>query len=259
MDTESPLVGQAGMRFHRTPWPDNPGGGYAAMPGCAVARVFRVDPVNGTVDCVGAGSFRGAVWRGVHVVSPGASSNEGLRWLPLVTTLGGGLDPTKEMRLSGERDAFAVLAFLSGNASTPVCLGFLPGGPDELSHPEPGTRLERHASDVYSRLTADGTYEVSFADGSYLKIADAAQGADLTPLLGHDERPWQTAQAAPKRLHYQHASGVVIDVSPEGALTVTAPAGDVTVAGVSLVAHTHPHEDTLQGGNVRIVQTGAPA
>jgi len=142
-----------------------------------IARIISINTQNTTINCVGEGTQQGVQWQNVPVLNTVYSQKEGRSWLPLV-------DPSKQTtddliaKPTGTRDAYAMLCFVEGNASIPVCVGFISPGLNELSFNEPGTRIDRHYSNVYERLTATGKYEMVFPDKTYFLVTDA-DGLDV--------------------------------------------------------------------------------
>ncbi|WP_454144013.1 hypothetical protein [Methylocaldum sp. MU1018] len=219
----------------------------------------------------------GRKFAGVRVVQPGASSNTGRIDLP-VPELGADssqTDPAKKP--AGTREGLAVIALFGGH---PVCLGFLPPRRSQM-YLEAGRRIDRHQSDVYSTIDAEGNTEWRHPSGTMVRISESATPEDLT---GQDtDGAWKidknTARAP--RLHVRLANGGQtkfelvatpdgnVTMTVAGTLTVNAPttnwtgdinvSGDITVTGGDVVADgislkTHVHGGVQSGGS----NTGQP-
>lgn len=233
------------------------------------ARVLKVNWHARTVDCVGMHRNHGnGKFVNVPMMTPIFTQTEALHWLPDIAP------PTKKApeanaKLEGNDDALAILLFVGNNQNNPVCLGFISPGYNEFSFAEEGTKIERHTSDVYNRLTKDGTYEFAFPDGTYLKVAPAANGYQLTNLseLSHRDKttkPWTIKKDGPRIAILNHASGTNISISETGDITIhsatniniNATDGSIVINGVDLVHHVHTYKDnnnntdyTSQPGN----------
>lgn len=233
------------------------------------ARVLSVNWHNRTVNCVGLHkNYGNGEFRAVPIVSPVFTQTEGLHWLPDIAKPTK-KDPKANATLEGKDDALAILLFIGNNHANPVCLGFIAPGYNQFSFAEEGTKIERHTSDVYNRITKDGTYELSFPDGTYVKVSPPANGYELTDLsqLAHRDKttqPWTITPDGPRLVIVKHPSGTTISISETGALTISvantlvinAPTGDFTINGVNLAHHVHTYKDnnnntdyTSQPGN----------
>ena len=104
-------------------------------------------------------------------------------------------------------------------------MGFVSAGPNEFSFNEPGTRIDRHASNVYSRLAQNGTYEFSFPDGTFVKISPASEGYGLTDLDAKNTkhagaRPWNIPTDQPRIISFSHPSGTSITIDENGSINI---------------------------------------
>jgi hypothetical protein len=115
-------------------------------------------------------------------------------------------------------------------------------------------------------VSKEGMYELSFPDGTYIKIGNPKKGKNLTELslknLDSEIRPWKPRKNDPKKsIVVHHSSGCEIIIDEQGQVNVTSPkavsinaptvtivaaTGDVIVQNKSLVNHTH----TFSSGNV---------
>jgi hypothetical protein len=238
---------------------------YADTKGSMLVRVIGVNWARRTVDCVGMhNQTNSGPWLNVPVLASVFSQSEGIHWLPYIDA------PTKYdveniSYIDGNHDAVAIIMFVGGNVLFPVCVGFLAAGPNEFSFDEPGTKIERHASDIYTRIamnqkTKEGLYEFSFPDGTYIKVANPKENKKLTELskknmdAGQNKRSWTIEKDDPKYVMLHHSSGCEITVDQLGNVSVSSPVsvsitaptvnitatnGNVIVGGKSLTGHTH--------------------
>lgn len=225
------------------------------MSGPIYARVTKVNWYNRTISCVGLHNQAGAgPWEDVPVLSPAMSQAEGLNWMPTIE------EPNPEMasnagKLEGVQDAMAVLDFISGDTLKPVCVGFIIPGFNEMCFNEPGTRIDRHVSNIYSRTTSTGTFEFAFPDGMYIKVSPENEGYDLTNIsaknANYQDRPWFIKQDSPRIAVISHPSGTKFTIDSKGALTIhvadrlviDAPSGNLTINGIDLANHRHNFKD----------------
>lgn len=218
----SSILGSSSLSDHRSGRVNS----YARVPGAIYARVISVNWAARTVDCIGLHNQTGAgPWYGVPIISSVFSQTEGQHWLPTITEPTGS-SPQTNAKLEGKGDGLAILDFIYGDPLNPVCLGFISPGANQFSFSEPGTKITRHASNVYDRLTANGTYEFAFPDGTFLKIAPASEGYGLTNLdakntRNADTHPWSIPVDAPRIVSFSHPSGTSITIDQNGAINIT--------------------------------------
>lgn len=197
------------------------------------ARILSVNWAARTIECVGLHRSHGmGTFRNVPVLASVFTQTEGLNWLPDIAEPSGS-SPQSNAKLEGEDDALAVIMFLNNNQDSPVCVGFIAPGYNQFSFIEEGTKIDRHTSDIYNRITKDGTYELSFPDGTYVKIGPPSNGYDLTDLSKIPQRdkkthPWFIPPDGPRIIIVKHVSGTSISISEGGAVTVYS-AGSVSV------------------------------
>lgn len=224
------------------------------------ARVIKVNWYSRTIDCVGLHDNAGAgPWTDVPVISSVFTQSEGQHWMPTIA------DPSQDTpQLAGEiegvLDALAIIDFISGDPLKAVCLGFITPGANELSFLEPGLKLTRHVSNIYERMTKNGTFEFAFPDGTYIKICPSEEGYALTDLTQEvqrdsDKKPWTIPVDNPRIMIINHPSGTTVTIDQSGSISISsvnrldisAPTGSVTIRGVDLVDHTH-HFDSGSNG-----------
>lgn len=198
--------------------------------GSLFAKVLSVNWFDRTISCVGYGNQSGAgPWYDVPLLSPILTQSEGIHWLPTVTDTNGD-NPRLMSDITGELDAMAVIDFIGGDALRPVCLGFVSVGPHEFAFGEPGTKIERHASGIYSRTTAEGVHEMSYPDGTYFRVAPESSGDQLDNLNGQnsryaDTRPWAIDQTNPNIVTLSHVTGTKTTIRQDGSMQVLSLAG----------------------------------
>lgn len=216
------MTGSSHMSQYRT-GESNP---LSNLTGSMYVKVLAVNWFDRTIDCVGMYNQSGAgPWYDVPILSSVLTQSEGVHWLPSITPVEGD-NPRVMDTMTGELDAVAVIDFIGGDAIRPVCLGFVSAGPNEFSFGERGTRIERHASGIYSRTTIDGTHEMSFPDGTYFKVAPEVEGTELNDLSGQnirhaDTRPWNIQTDDPRIITMSHATGTKMNVLQDGSMQIT--------------------------------------
>lgn len=198
---------------------------YSNMRGAIYARVLKVNWASHTIDCIGLHNYKGSgPWRNVPVLKSVFTQTEGVHWMPSISKPQRG-NPQSNAYLEGEDDGLAIVDFVSGDISKPVCLGFISPGAHEFSFAEEGVKIERHNSDVYSRLTSKGTYEFAFPDGTYVKIAPESEGYGLTDLSTKDAkdkgiRNWNIRADQPRIAIISHPSGTTISIDKDGNISI---------------------------------------
>jgi hypothetical protein len=198
---------------------------YSNMRGAIYARVLRVNWASHTIDCIGLHNYKGSgPWFNVPVLKSVFTQTEGVHWMPTIAPPTKG-DNQANAYLEGEDDALAIVDFVSGDIKKPVCLGFITPGAHELSFADEGVKIERHNSDVYSRLTSNGTYEFAFPDGTYIKIAPESEGyglKDLSAMPAKDagKRQWNISSDEPRVAIVSHPSGTSITIDKDGNVSI---------------------------------------
>lgn len=128
-----------------------------------LARVSRAYPKKHCVDIVYLDD--GGFSAGVPILTPSASQEHGLSYLPKVS------EPTDangrwSIRLTGKDDVLCVVALAS---STPVVLGFFfPAG--EYLAVEENELLDKHISGFFRHITPDGDMTLEHPSGWTIKI-----------------------------------------------------------------------------------------
>lgn len=164
------------------------------------------------------------------------------------------------------RDVFAVVGFYR---KVPIVMGFLFPQIAECLFQRDNFKVDRHASDVYTVIDANGNTELYHPSGTYFRIATNPDHEDLT---GKDfDGRWKITKNTDKAVHVRlmlRNAGVqkgLIEIDPDGnakfelagdmdisvggdmsitteKLTVDGDidvTGDVVAAGISLSTHTH--------------------
>lgn len=162
------------------------------MQGMTLARVIRIIPEANAVDLQFLDT--GDVVPMVQVMANSASGNTGLSDLaqPDQNT-----DPLNPLA-SGEREIIACVCFYRG---LPLVQGFLFPQVCQMLFARLNFRVDRHASDVYSTIDANGNTEVYHPSGTYLRIGTTPAHEDLT---GQDfDGKWAIAKNTDKAVHVQ--------------------------------------------------------
>lgn len=227
-----------------------------------LARVVDAHPESHSVDVVVLDDNRR--FGGVRVLAGSAGGDFGSSGLAVPTNTG------FEARNSGQRDIFAVIAWVG---VTPVVMGFLHPQVSQVLFADKERAINRHPSDVYSSIDANGNAEFYHPSGAFIRIGTDPSHEDLS---GKDvDGIWAIKRNTDKavHIHVEQAGGAaVLDIAPNGAITVhtgqtltvsadggatiTAPtvqvngdvhvSGDVVAGSVSLKNHTH---GGVQGGS----------
>lgn len=128
-----------------------------------------------------------------------------------------------------------VNAIIGSYGGRPVCLGFLIPQICQMTFADPGRKVTRHGSDVYTTTDQFGNTELYHPSGTYFRIGTSNVHEDLT---GQDyDQQWAIANNTQTAVHVHLTvanAGVVkfqMDIDPTGALTVTAQSVAVTTQG----------------------------
>jgi hypothetical protein len=177
-----------------------------------------------------------------------------------------------------DRDIYAAVDTMGG---LPVVVGFLFPEVCQMLFLEAQLKIQRHASDVYTMVDAEGNAEFFHPSGTYLRIGASPAHRDLT---GQDfDKKWKIANntSTPVHVHLsvRNAGAEVgsVDMDPSGNMVTAAASwshtgpvtfhspvtfdaqvnvtsanievtgGDVVADGISL--KTHPHSGVQAGGS----------
>jgi len=226
-----------------------------------IARVVLVHPESNAVDLEFMSDGRRVP--GVQVLCDSAASDCGRSDLSEPAGTGYGSETGKG------RDVFAVIGWME---EFPVVLGFLFPQVSECLFADKNRRIDRHASDVYSTIDADGNAEFHHPSGAYVRFGTSPAHEDLT---GKDyDKKWAIRRNTdkPVHIHVEQAGGVAaVNIAPSGAIsadsavsivlsspsnTINGPLAvngpvtvseDLTAGGISSMHHTHGDP---QGGSV---------
>lgn len=206
------------------------------MSGMKLAKVTRVVPGGYAVDLLFLDD--GSRVPAVQVMASAASGNTGLVDLAQPDQNADQWDPN----ILGEREIIACVSFYRG---LPVVMGFLFPQVCQMLFDRQNFKVERHASDVYSTIDADGNTEVYHPSGTYLRIGTTPAHEDLT---GQDfDGKWAIAKNTDKAVHVQ------LTVKNAGAQVASLnidPTGNVTLNHAGNFTH-------VVGGSYSLVVTGS--
>jgi phage baseplate assembly protein gpV len=144
----------------------------------------------------------------------------------------------------GTRESLAVIGFMLGS---PVCLGFLPPMRSQMFLTDANRRIDRHASDVYTTIDAEGNTELYHPSGTYLRIGTAPAHENLTPKSF--EGDWAITKNTDKAVH------VHLTVANAGAVKATInidPSGNVSVDTVGTLALSSDGDMSITAPNLSI-------
>ena len=199
-------------------WRDGVPSGHRNTPSLVLARVTNINYAERTLSCVGLHEQQSIPWFNVPIAGTALTQSEGEQWLPIIDTPIGEADYTRA-KLDGIKDSIAIIAFVENNPNLPLCLGFMSPGPNELSFDEPGTKLFRHNSNVYERLTSSGLYEFVFPDKTFISISGKDEPEQITNIQSKNIDtlyPWQIGYDKDRKIILSHSSGNKVRISKEG-------------------------------------------
>lgn len=181
------------------------------------ARVVAVHPEDHSVDVVLLGT--GCRLTGVQVLSSSASTNTGLNDLVTPATA----EVSKWDEGAGrKRYVLALVDFADGD---PYVAGFLFPQICQMTFKEADRRVDRHASDFYHTIDAQGNAEWYHPSGTYLRMGTSPAHEDLT---GKDfDGEWKIAKNTGTAPHVQlvvangGAAKCTVNIDPSGNVTVT--------------------------------------
>ena len=180
------------------------------------AKVVAVHPQAHAVDVVLLDS--GVQIPMVPVLTPHVSSNSGLLDLPNPTPPASPYSPVQ----TGKRDVYAAIGYAGG---LPFVHGFRVPEGTHMTFADPGRRIDRHGSDVYSTITDTGDMETFHPSGSFVRMGASPEHEDLT---GKDfDGLWAIERNTGGQVHYRvllkSGGAVVADfhMTPQGDVLLT--------------------------------------
>lgn len=203
------------------------------MDSLRLAKVAAIHPEANAVDLVFLEDGSRAPM--VQVMSWSASTNSGVSDLqePSVPSSGDKWDLAE----SKDRDIMAVVGFLH---RLPIVLGFLFPQVCQMLFADLNRRVNRHASDVYTSIDADGNFEFYHPSGTYFRFGVAPDHEDLTEK--DFDKQWKITKNTDKAIHahLKVANGgevkATLDIDPEGNIAVSHVGNLTTDTGGNLTA-----------------------
>lgn len=199
-----------------------------------VGKVVAVHPEAHKVDLVMCDDGRRIPM--VDVVSTGfVSTNSGVLDLHVPTVP----DQPYSIKNTGNRDVLAYVAFAG---EIPIVMGFRVPEIGQMTFKDPGRRIDRHGSDVYSTIDDAGNFEMAFPNGTYVRVGTSPAHEDLTGL--DFDKQWKISRNKTASTHVMisHRPGGVekfsLHIDPSGNVTLVA-AGNLT-SSAAMWAHTGP-------------------
>jgi len=174
---------------------------------------------------------------------------------------------------------WGLVCFPHGSDQMAVWLGSINQDASNLAWDGIGktTRLDQHESGAYSLVDDAGNLDVSFPDGTYVRVGTGSTPADRF----HHERqgdvrrsvPFSPPTGAPATVHLHHSSGSSVQIDPDGTVTVqgitdvtvnadgavTVDAFSVTVESQSSVDVSGASAVTVAGGGSAMTILGGAA
>lgn len=179
-------------------------------------RVAAIHPEDYSVDLVMTDD--GSRLAGVQVLTPHASTNSGSNCLPQPSTPASG--NVWDLTETTDRDVLAGVAFFG---QYPVVLGFRYPQVCQMLFKDLQRAINRHPSDFYTSIDAQGNFEAYHPSGTYLRIGASSAHEDLT---GKDfDGLWKitknTTSAPHVHLTVANAGSSVasFDIDPSGNVT----------------------------------------
>lgn len=127
------------------------------------------------------------------------------------------------------KNVYALLAFIEDDPNKPICMGFMKPDYTEMQFGDTGTRLNRHVSNTYDRLTKEGNWEYVFPDKTYMKIARTNEPEAITDLTARNidshSNPWKIPYDHDRQIIFGHSSGTKFRIGMDGILLSTAQTG----------------------------------
>jgi hypothetical protein len=180
--------------------------------------VVGVHPEGNSIDVL---MDNGGRLSNVQVMAMGSSDSTGLMDLPDV---GYPLDEAAKWNPTAEGDRY-IRAVIASYHGRPFCLGFLFPQITAMTFERTNFRVQRHASDVYSTINAQGDTEWAHPSGSFVRWAENPAHEDLT--AKDYDGIWaikQNTGSAP-HMHIQVANAgaavATIDVDPAGNIVIS--------------------------------------
>lgn len=185
-----------------------------------LAKVVKVHPEAYAVDLVFTDTNSRA--NGIKVMGWNASTNTGRMSIPTPTPPAEPYD----IQDTRERDAYAVVAFAK---SIPVVMGWLYPEGGQMTFEQPGREIDRHESDWYTSIDAEGNFEAYHPSGTMIRIGTAPEHEDLTGL--DLNKKWAITKNLDKEVHLNI---VVAAAGVQKAKVHITPTGDITIEGAKL-------------------------
>lgn len=204
--------------------------------------VVATHPEDHSVDLVMADD--GSRLVGVPVMAgPGTSARTGVADLPDV--------PAKANKWDiSQRDGQDMEVLVGTMGLQPVVVGFLFPQINQVLPKAGGVRVARHRSDVQQALDGDGNFQMTWPNGTYLRVGEAPDKAAI-PTADASATDRNTGRGMHLRIGLGGGAGM-ITIAPDGAVTIEVQQAVTikTPAGVTLdTPQTHIKGDvTIDGG-----------
>ena len=187
------------------------------MNGAELGIVVATYPEGSSIDVVMIRD--GSRLSNVQVATSSASTNTGIADLADIGAPSG--DARWDITQPVERLVRGIIMFVQG---VPICTGFLFPQVGQMAFHRKNFKVERHASDVYSTINANGDMETYHPSGTYFRIGSSPAHEDLT---GQDyDQHWKIAKNTGSAVHAHlavaNAGSVVatVDIDPQGNVTL---------------------------------------
>lgn len=236
-------------------------------------KVVAIHPESNAVDLIM--NRTGERLSNIQVLAPNASTRTGRSGLATPTPASGS-DPYSIIE-TNNLDIWAAVAMMDGY---PVVVGFRFPDICQMLFLAGGRRIDRHESDLYTSIDAEGNFELYHPSGTYFRIGASNAHEDLTGL--DFDGNWKITQntTSTPQVHLTVANGgavkASVNIDQNGNMTTAAATwthtgpmtvdgafavsgAGITVTGGDVVADnyslkTHPHSGVQTGSG----QSGPP-
>lgn len=213
-----------------------------------LAKVVAIHPESNCVDVVVLRT--GARLAAVRVLSATATGQTGIANLHLPDCTGG-----YDSDNTGKRDIVAALEYYR---EMPFVVGFLYPEVSECLFARPDFKVDRHASDVYHTINANGDMELHHPSGAYVRIAESPAHEDLT---GQDyDGIWSIQRNTGRavHIHIEQAGGVAsVNIDPAGNIDIIHDGNLTAATGGNLSASVGGNISATAGGTATVTSGGA--
>lgn len=226
-----------------------------------VGRVIAVHQHDNSLDI--QLSYDDSMLTGVPLMGPMMTTSSGLVDMhqPEGNTRGGPGSKT--------RDCFVIVARTSSGF---IALGFISPQVNQMAFNRKNFKVDRHASDVYSTIDADGNMETAHPSGTFVRVATSPAHEDLTgkdfdklwSVTRNKDKPvWLSVQVANTggvKATFQIDPSGNVSLTHSGSLTInTSGSATMTAATMTINAPTRINGNTTINGTTTMLGSASVA